>query len=255
MPALLALIAAFSMYSAIPMPQIPWEEKNLRYALCWFPLIGAVIGGLLLLLRVLADFFHLHTMLYAALSTALPIFVTGGIHLDGFCDVCDARASHKPREDMLRIMKEPQIGAFAAIWAGVYLLIQAGCFAELSQMRLLAIAALGFVQSRAWSALTAVTWRSAKQNGTLWQFRDSANRKRTILVSMLYYFFTAVGMLLLKPSVGICAIFCGLLAVLYYRRLSYRYFGGITGDLAGYFVQIYELAVLLGTVFGGILCI
>ena len=37
---------AFSMFSALPMPQISWEKRNMRYALCAFPLVGGVIGGL-----------------------------------------------------------------------------------------------------------------------------------------------------------------------------------------------------------------
>ena len=28
---------AFSMFSALPMPQISWEKRNMRYALCAFP--------------------------------------------------------------------------------------------------------------------------------------------------------------------------------------------------------------------------
>ena len=40
------IAVAFSMFSAIPMPQFLWNEKNMRYALCAFPLIGAVIGGI-----------------------------------------------------------------------------------------------------------------------------------------------------------------------------------------------------------------
>ena len=39
------IAVAFSMFSAIPMPQFLWNEKNMRYALCAFPLIGAVIGA------------------------------------------------------------------------------------------------------------------------------------------------------------------------------------------------------------------
>ena len=39
------VIVAFSMFSAIPMPQTEWTNKSMRYALCAFPLIGAVIGG------------------------------------------------------------------------------------------------------------------------------------------------------------------------------------------------------------------
>ena len=43
------VIVAFSMFSAIPMPQTEWTNKSMRYALCAFPLIGAVIGALVCL--------------------------------------------------------------------------------------------------------------------------------------------------------------------------------------------------------------
>ena len=39
-----------------------------------------------------------------------------------------------------------------------------------------------------------------------------------------------------------------LLSVLYYRFMSHREFGGITGDLAGWFVQVMELAALAAVV-------
>ena len=37
---------AFSMYSKIPMPQFAWKDEDMRYALCFFPWVGAVIGVL-----------------------------------------------------------------------------------------------------------------------------------------------------------------------------------------------------------------
>ena len=40
---------AFSMYSKIPMPRTDWTKESMRYAMCFFPVIGAVIGGLLYL--------------------------------------------------------------------------------------------------------------------------------------------------------------------------------------------------------------
>ena len=40
------LLIALSMYSKIPVPQAEWNERNMRYALCFFPLVGAVIGGI-----------------------------------------------------------------------------------------------------------------------------------------------------------------------------------------------------------------
>ena len=41
-----AILVAFSMFSALPVPQIRWTKRNMRYALLAFPLVGAVIGGL-----------------------------------------------------------------------------------------------------------------------------------------------------------------------------------------------------------------
>lgn len=88
-----SLCSAFSMYSRIPVPTVEWKEENRRYALCFFPLIGAVTGGFLLLWQWLCGVLSIGGLLYAAVCTTIPIFVTGGIHADGFCDVIDANAS------------------------------------------------------------------------------------------------------------------------------------------------------------------
>ena len=40
------LLVAFSMYSAIPVPQVNWEKQTMRWALGFLPLIGVLIGGL-----------------------------------------------------------------------------------------------------------------------------------------------------------------------------------------------------------------
>ena len=52
---LTSLCIAFATYSRIPTPRVAWDEKNLRWAICFFPLIGAVIGGLLLLFSLRKD--------------------------------------------------------------------------------------------------------------------------------------------------------------------------------------------------------
>ena len=37
---------AFAMFSALPVPHVDWNEQNMRYAMAAFPLVGAVIGAL-----------------------------------------------------------------------------------------------------------------------------------------------------------------------------------------------------------------
>ena len=39
-----SILAAFSMFSALPMPQVPWEKEKIRYMLVALPLVGAVVG-------------------------------------------------------------------------------------------------------------------------------------------------------------------------------------------------------------------
>lgn len=67
----------------------------------------------------------------AAVLVALPVAVTGGIHLDGLCDTSDALASWAPRERKLEIMHDPRAGAFGVIGVVVYLILQFSLFTAL----------------------------------------------------------------------------------------------------------------------------
>ena len=102
---------AFAMFSALPVPRIDWNERNMRYAMVAFPLIGAVIGALWCVCGALP----LPDMLRAAGFCLIPVAVTGGIHLDGYADTSDALSSYGDREKKLDILKDPHCGAFAVI--------------------------------------------------------------------------------------------------------------------------------------------
>lgn len=240
-----SLISAFSMYSRIPMPQIEWKEENRRYALCFFPFIGAVIGGILLLWRFIADKLGVGDVIFGAVCTVIPIAVTGGIHLDGFCDVCDAKASYAPKEKALEIMSDSHIGAFAAISLGVYLLLETAFFAEVRDLRTMLVIACVFVMSRALSGMAAVTFKCAKKEGALQSFARPAHRNVTIAVLIIILILCFGAMLFISPVTGAGGLIGGFGAFAYYRSFSYKRFGGITGDLAGYFLQVCELASLI----------
>ena len=48
-----------------------------------------------------------------------------------------------------------------------------------------------------------------------------------------------------------CALLAEVLVFWYYKKMSTRQFGGVTGDLAGYFLEISELAMLTGMMLTG----
>lgn len=236
--------SAFLMYSRIPMPRVEWKEENRRYALCFFPMIGAVIGGLLMFWHFICGVLNIGTLLFSAGAVLIPVMVTGGIHLDGFCDVNDAKACCGTKEKMLSVMSDSHIGAFAAIHLVLYLLLQAGLFSQVQSEKILLIAALGFIQSRAWSGLAAVIFQNAKTEGTLQNFSKPAQKKITIVCELFYLLLTSSAMIYLSPVSGAFSVFGGVIAFVYYRIFSYKRFGGITGDLAGYFLQVCEISML-----------
>lgn len=238
-----SLASAFLMYSRIPMPNVEWKEENRRYALCFFPLVGVVIGGLFLLWRYVCGLFDLGAVITGAVSVIIPIIVTGGIHLDGFCDVIDAKSSYADKAKRLEIMSDPHIGSFAAIYLGAYLLLQTAVLSEIKSLEGAAVIALGFVLSRALSGIAAVRFKSAKSGGALQSFVRPAHKKITLAVLILLAVIVCASMVLLSPFSGIPAVFGALLCLIYYRHSAYRNFGGITGDTAGWFLQLTELAI------------
>lgn len=249
-----SLFSALLMYSRIPAPQVEWKEENRRYALCFFPVIGAVIGALLIGWHQLCLWFGIGSGLFAAAAVGIPFAVTGGIHMDGYCDAADAQASCAPKEKKLEIMSDPHIGSFALIRAALYLFLQFGLFSECGgsdRTHTIWIIALGYPVSRALSGLAAVLFRSAKRQGALQAFVLPAHRNVTIAVLTGIVIVCGGLMIWLEPFAGTAELIAALLVFGWYRRFAYQKFGGVTGDLAGYFLQVCELAELAAAVFAG----
>ena len=70
-------LIAFSMYSRIPMPRTEWQEEDMRYVMCFFPLIGLAIGLLLCGWVWLAGRLQIGAALFSGVATALPVLITG----------------------------------------------------------------------------------------------------------------------------------------------------------------------------------
>ena len=239
-----AMIIAIAMYSKIPMPRVDWNEKNMRYAMCFFPLVGVIIGVLEAVAGNLITVWKGEgTFFYAVVLTLIPVFITGGIHLDGFADTMDAKSSYGDREKKLEILKDPHTGAFAIISLCYYFLLCVGIFSEMRTERLFA-AALVFVFSRSLSGISVVTFPAAKNSGLLRTFQDGAQKRNVRIVLIIWLLAAGVGFYLTAGLCGVVAAVVGLAVFFYYYQFSRKQFGGITGDLAGYFLQLCELFML-----------
>lgn len=238
-----SMLIAFSMYSKIPVPKTEWNEKSMRYTMCFFPLVGVVIGALMYAAGTLILMADIKSVLKAAVMTVIPIMLTGGIHLDGFLDTMDAIGSWAPKEKRLEILKDSNSGAFAVIGGCVYFVLSLGIWSEMS-LDMLKSAVLVFVLSRALSGLSVVSFPMAKNTGLAAMFSNAAHKRRVRIVMLLWIALTAACMVVINPLTGAAAVLCAAAVFAYYYFMSKKNFGGITGDLAGYFLQVCELVCI-----------
>ena len=185
---------AFSMFSALPMPRVAWKDSNMRYALCAFPLVGLAIGLAQILWAAVCGL-GLPPVLRGMGLCLLPVWLTGGIHLDGYADTCDARASFASPARRQEILRDPHLGAFAAIRLGAYFVADFALWTALPEapwgLLLLAPCA-----SRALSGLAITSFPLAAESSLAKTFADAAARSRAKAV------LAALSALLL---LGLCA--------------------------------------------------
>lgn len=241
-----------STYSILPAPRFDWNERNMRFSICFLPLVGLIVGVALYLWAWAAKALAVDGILFAAVATALPILLTGGIHMDGFLDTVDALASHQPREKKLAILKDPHTGAFAVVYCGICLLLSFGLYHALFQTDALLIVCFGFVLSRALAVLGAVALPNARKEGMLCAFTEHAHKRAVMIAMIAVALLTAGGMVWALPVVGGFAAGFALFAFFAYRAMAIKQFGGATGDTTGFFLQACELALLLGAWIGGL---
>lgn len=240
---------AVSMYSVLPMPKTDWEQGNMRYVLCFFPVVGVLIAAVLWGWLWLCGWFQFGTLIRSVGCTVIPVLVTGGIHLDGFADTTDALSSRQPAERKLEILKDPNAGAFAVIGLIVLFLMTTAFWSEYRfTAQTFAVLSIGFILSRAWSGLLLVLLKPAKNSGLLYLFSDAAQKQTVKIVLSVIVALCMVLLLSCSCTAGTAVILAVLVTVIYYIRMSKRQFGGITGDLAGYFLVLCECAVLLAVI-------
>lgn len=240
-----SICIAFSMYSQIPVPSFEWKDKEMKYAISFFPLVGVVIG-IVLYGWILLDHHLEYSNVFekTMMAVIIPLIITGGIHLDGFLDTSDALSSWQDAKQKLNILKDPHIGAFAVIR---FCVLAGLLLASLSvfSLRAYQLYCFCFVLSRILSAYGVMHLKSAKHKGTLYAFQDASRKDFRINHGILLLeVFLCVGcMISISWLDTLCLLSCAVGIWMYYRHMAYKRFGGITGDTAGWFVCICEVAM------------
>ena len=185
----------------------------------------------------------LPAMVRAAGFCLIPVWVTGGIHLDGYADTCDALCSYGDTQKKLDILKDPHCGAFAVIRLCSYFVAYfALCCCVQFTPQVGAVWLLALVLERACSGYAVAAFPLAKNTGLAHTFATAADRITVRRVLGCLSIVLAVALFALGG--GVLVLAAGV-ALWRYHRVAVKQFGGITGDLAGWFLQ------KCGTVYAG----
>lgn len=216
------------------------DNQGLDYSARYFPLIGALLGLILVAINNLLYQVFPAPLLSLILITILVI-LTGGLHLDGLADSCDALFSGKDKQEMLAIMHDSHKGTFGII--GIIILI-------LFKLSLLILMPTGFknlglflmtVLSRYSMSLSIACFLYARNLGKAKIFFNT-HRFKMFLLSTL---FTLILLGLTLKWVSILILLLVIIFTLSINTGIKKIIGGVTGDTIGAVCELNEVVVLI----------
>ncbi|GAJ03784.1 unnamed protein product, partial [marine sediment metagenome] len=207
-----------------------------------FPLVGMLIGVLLVFLRRLFYYFTVSPLLGDTLVLIIWIWLSGGLHLDGFADSVDGFLGGHNKEETLKIMKDSSTGAKGVVALVSLLLLK---FVLLVEMPLfLKDAALFFIPTIGrWSiVIAAFLGKPARLKNSMGKlFMDYVGWREVIFASLT---MAVIGILLFRLYF-LPLVIIGTGIVLLILKYSQKRIGGISGDILGAINEIVEVFILL----------
>ena len=245
-------------FTRLPVPKVEFTEQSYQKAVKLMPLVGLVIGAILVLIVFIANLLAVPALIRGAIVLCAYIFLTGGLHFDGLADTCDGVFSGRNREQSLEIMKDSRIGVFGTL--GIFM---AGLFyfALFSEAHITAVLVFPVV-GRACCLISASLVPYARTDG-MGKATGNAGGPvsvasavvsvvgASILTFPMYLIFAepeeqSVVLLAIVPIV--CSLIAALAAIIVtviVTRTFKKRLGGVTGDTFGAVIELSSLVYLL----------
>jgi adenosylcobinamide-GDP ribazoletransferase len=228
---------AFSLLTRLPVGSHQGEVPAMAETGWAWPIVGAVVGGIMAAVCGLAMWFGLPPLMAAMLALAIGALVTGGMHEDGLADVADGFGGGRDRARKLEIMRDSRVGSYGVIALVLALGFRAAGIAEAAEagMTPVALIALG-AASRAGLPLALALMPAARTDG-LGRAAGAAMgpAQAALLIGALF-------LLVLGPGTALAIALAMAFAGACLAALALRQIGGQTGDVMGAMQIITECA-------------
>ena len=234
-------LAALSFLTVIPLPRRrEVSPEQVGKSLVYFPVVGIIIGlilaGLYWLLRLI-----LPSAVVSGLLLIFLVVLTGGLHLDGFVDTCDAIAGHKTPEARRQIMRDSRAGALGMVGVCCLLIVKYVSLNSVPESLMMATLGLMPVVSR-WVMVYAIFAHPyARSSGLGKVFKEMASRRRFVVATLIA---VAVAIALARLPGLIIMLGVWVIAAAMAAYLKGK-FSGLTGDTYGAMNEVAEVSVLI----------
>lgn len=232
---------ALQFLSSLPirLPGMP-APRELGRSLLFYPVVGLLLGSVLMALNLLLDGAPL--LLHAALLLAAWVWFSGGLHLDGLADSADAwLGGFGDRERTLTIMKDPRSGPIAVVTLVIVLLLKFTALVALIEAHRSPGLLLAPVIGRAAMLGLFLNTPYVRAGGLGQALADHLPRPSGFKVLGI----TAIACVLIAGWAGVTAVLAATAGFFWLRRLMIRRLGGSTGDTAGAMLELLEVLVLV----------
>jgi adenosylcobinamide-GDP ribazoletransferase len=233
-----SFVAALQFLTLFPWPKrVDRSAEEVGQAAIFFPVIGFVLGLILVLVNWLLRPFAAAGLLSVVLVAVLA-FLTRGLHLDGLADTFDGLGAGGDRERVLRVMDDSRTGAFGLIAVVLVMFFKVHAVETISDDRWRALLSAP-VLSRWAMVLLAHGSKAAKQGlGSVWIGH----------IEPKHFLFATVAALVLVAAiqqiVGVIMMIWVAIFTLGWKRYFDRRLGGVTGDTFGAVGELSETSVL-----------
>lgn len=236
-----SFLVVLSFTSIIPAPIPEWTRDSLRYFCVMLPAVGVIFGGLWAVLWRVLSWPGLSEILRGFMMMLLTLSLTGGLHLDGLMDTCDAIFSHRDRETRLKILSDTHAGSFAVMSCVIILMAKTLLFSELLTLNPNPLTLITVpIYSRLGMSLLLNNLPFAKSGGLAVILGSSRHKRDNILLLMMFVLLSVVSIKIIPAMMILCVMLHVIICV--------KIFGGITGDLLGAFVESSEIIMLFGVI-------
>jgi adenosylcobinamide-GDP ribazoletransferase len=234
---------ALTFLTIIPVPGLKHIDENLlSKSSSYFPAVGAIIGGVLLLFcKLLHCLFPFRPSITAALLLVLWVLITGALHLDGLADTFDGVAGGITIEDRLRIMKDTHIGTFGVVAVILLLILKYNLLLNLEGLKLTAALFFSPILAR-WGLVVLMS--TSPYAGK----KESMGKLFMEKITPAYLAVATASILaasVLSPRLFFLFLLpLTLLSIVALRAFFLKKLGGITGDCLGAACELIELVLL-----------